>query len=288
MKPAFSTVACPSWTLSRVVNRAEDWGYLGVELRSFGYSSSEFACDPALTGPAKTRAMFDRGGVEPFCIATSIRFDEPVTPPIIGEIFADKDKPVRAAKGAIDLASRLRSTYVRVFAFEIIGRESRRAALSRICEGLALAADAARNSGVRLLIENGGSFNTAADLAEMIDRVANPLLAAAYNVPVAVAAGEDAVKGVNVLGDSACVVKLCGYDGGRPCALDAGQIPNRAIVNQLRDTGFDGWLVYEHPAAWLGRTGADAEVPLAAAARTLYDFMGRHETAPTRSVRQRV
>lgn len=285
MKPALSTIACPEWTLDQVAAKAEEWGYLGVELRSFGYGSREFACDPALTAPTKTRAMFDRVGVEIACIATSARFDDPVTPPIIGEVLADKEKGIRETKAAIDLASRLGCPFVRVFAFEIIGRETRAKALDRICERLGLAADAARNSGIRLLIENGGSFGTATDLAEIIDRVANPLLAASYSIPAAVVAGDDPLHGLNVLDDSIAIVKVGDYKHGHPCALGQGIMPIRAVIQSLAASNYDGWVVYEHPAAWLG--GGNDAAP-ASGAKTLFEWAGRREVAPPARPRAKV
>ena len=55
MKLAFSTVATAEWTLEEVAAFAEEVGYDGVELRTFGSGSSRFACDPALTSPEKIR-----------------------------------------------------------------------------------------------------------------------------------------------------------------------------------------------------------------------------------------
>ncbi len=200
MKPAFSTVACSEWTFTQLAERAENWGFLGCELRTFGYGSTQFACDPALTAPAKARLLLERAGVELVSLGTSIRYDEPISPPVLGMIFADTERSVRESKGAIDLAVRLECPFVRVFGFEIVGSESRKSALARIASRLSKAADHARNSGVQLLVENGGSFSTAVQLAELIDAVDSELLSAAYSVPVALQAGEKISDGANVLG----------------------------------------------------------------------------------------
>src|ERR1051325_6190069 len=167
MKPAFSTVACREWTFSRLVEHAAEWGFLGCELRTFGYGSTEFSCDPALTAPAKVRLMLERKGIEIVSMATSIRYDDPITPPVLGNVFGDTERSVRESKGAIDMAVRLECPFVRVFGFEIVGSEARKSAIARIASRLGKAADHARNSGVKLLIENGGSFSTAVQLAEL-------------------------------------------------------------------------------------------------------------------------
>src|ERR1043165_2048598 len=170
MKPAFSTVACPDWTLERVCEVAESVGALGVELRTFGSGSTEFACEPALTSADKVRQLFDKAGVVPCCLATSLRFDRPFDPPVLGRLL-DSEQEVREAKSAIDLARELEIASVRVFGFELGGNESRAEGVARVVDRLAKVADHCRNTGVRLLIENGGSFATGADLADLLDRV---------------------------------------------------------------------------------------------------------------------
>lgn len=278
MKPAFSTVACPDWTLDRIAQHAEAWGYLGCELRTFGYGSTHFACDPALTSPQKVRLMLERAGLELVSLATSIRYDEPITPPIIGNLF-DHEESVRESKSAIDLALRLEVPFVRVFGFEVVGSEKRASAMVRIASRLAKACDYARNSGVKLMLENGGSFSTAAQLAELMDLVNSPLLVAAYSVPVAAAAGEDPALGVNVLGDRLACLKVRDFDRGRPCPLGDGQVPNRAAVEALGRAGFPGWLVYEYDRAWVDPAKVeDPDAVLAASARRLFEWI-----APFRS-----
>ena len=221
MKPAFSTVACPEWTFAKLAEHAERWGFLGCELRTFGYGATQFACDPALTAPAKVRSLLGRAGVEIASLGTSIRYDEPISPPVIGHLTSDTERSVRETKGALDLAVQLECPLVRVFGFELHGSERRKSALDRIAGRLVKAADYARNSGVSLMIENGGSFPTATSLAEVLDAVNSPLLTAAYSVPVAALAGESAAAGINVLGERLACVKLRDFKSGRPCALGA-------------------------------------------------------------------
>lgn len=274
LKTAFSTVACPEWTLSRVARAAADFGYEGVELRTFGYGSREFACDPALTGAEKLRGMFRDAGVEIACLGTSVAFDEPIRPAVIGRALSDTERSVRAAKAAIDLAAQVESPLVRVFGFEGFGSEKRASLVARVVERLALAVDGARNTGVRVVIENGGSFPRASDLAELIDRVGSPLLGAAYSMPVAYEVGEDAAEGLRILGDRVWTAKLKdrGQDG-RPAPLGTGQFPCREFVRLLMERGYRGWLVYEWDRAWIPGLESQ-EVVLPQALRRIYEWSG--------------
>lgn len=279
MKPAFSTVAFPDWTLGMVAHLAANTGALGVELRTFGDGSAEFACDPFLTSPRKTAALFDEAGAEICSVATSIRYDEPIEPPIIGRVITDIEGDIRASKAAVQLADQLQSPFVRVFGFELSGSESRRSGLRRIVERVLKSADTCRNTGVRLLIENGGSFSTAAELAELLDAADHPLIAAAYSLPVAIAAGDDPVKGANALGDRLSVIKLKSLKAGTPAALGNGDADvdaaQKAAVGALSRAGFDGWAVYEFDHAWLGRAEhVNPGEVVRESMRTLYSWIG--------------
>lgn len=272
MKVAFSTVACPSWTLEEVADHAERLGFMGVELRTFGDAPNQFACEPALTGAAKARSMFDKAGVEIACLATSLRFDEPVGDPFL-HIFGDNDRPIRAVKSVIDLAGQIECPLVRIFAFETFGSESRTNAVRRISEKLKLAAAAARNTGVRLVLENGGSFATAADLAELLDLVDSPHMGAAYSVATAARAGEGPREGLNVLGDRLALVRVSDWKGTTPCALGMGDIPNAEAIASLKSAGYGGWVSYDWPVAWTPAAGDVASV-LGTAAKTIFQWMG--------------
>lgn len=276
MKPAFSTVACAEWTFDRLAKAAAGWGYLGCELRTFGYASTDFACDPALTAPAKVRGLLERAGLELVSLATSLRYDDPITPPVLGNVISDTEKSVRESKSAIDLAVRMEVPFVRVFAFEIVGSESRRSAIARIASRLGKAADHARNSGVKLLLENGGSFSTAAQMAELMDEIDNPLVAAAYSVPVGLAAEEKPADAFNVLGERLACVKVRDFDHGRPCALGDGQIDNRSAIEALGNLGFTGWVTYEYDRAWINTKTPlpPPEQVLEVSAKRLFQWIG--------------
>lgn len=271
IKAAFSTVATPDWTFPRIADHARAWGFTGVELRTFGFGGTQLACEPGLTAPAKVRALFAAAGVRVVSLGTSVRFDERVTPPVVG-MLGDTERSVREARGAIDLAVELECPFVRVFPFEITGNETRKSASARIATRIARAADHCRNSGVRLLVENGGSFPRAADIAGLIDAAGSELVAASYSLPVALAAGDDPAAGVNVLSDRLEIVKVKDMRGGVPCILGEGDLRAHAGVAALQQTGYDGWVVYEHDRLWLPHA-PDAPEVLEASARTLYQWL---------------
>ena len=281
MKPAFSTVACTSWTFPRLFESLAQWGYLGCELRTQGYGGTQFACEPGLTDPAKIRSGFDRAGVAIASLGSSLRYDQKFGPPVIASVLHDVDKSVRETKAIVDLAVQLECPLVRVFAFELPDGERRASGLGRVVDRLKKAADHCRNSGVRLMLENGGSFPTATDLAEILDAVDSPMLAACYSPAVARMGGETAADGMNVLGERCVCVKVKDLKGGKPVALGDGELHCRESVEALTRAAFTGWIVHEFDRVWLGNgeEGADIDGVMAASAERLFTWIGRNRNS---------
>ncbi len=281
LKPTFSTVACPEWTLSQVAARALALGFEAVELRTFGDASRSFACDPAMTSEEKTRAMFRECGVEPLVLATGVRFDEPIWPPVIGVFGAAAERSIREGQRAIDLAVGIECPLVRVFGYEYPAREKRAAALKRITDRLRMVIDHADKSGVRVAIENGGSFATSVELREIIDAIKSPLLGASYSPAVGVQYGEDPADAVRNLGDKLWIARIKDAKDGRPCRLGEGELGCQDFVRNLIAAGFHGPLVFEWDRAWVPGLES-AEDALAQASKTMWGWLGgKVEGAPT-------
>ncbi|MEL6328671.1 MAG: sugar phosphate isomerase/epimerase family protein [Planctomycetota bacterium] len=270
MRIAFSTVACPEWTLDRAIEFAGEHGFDGLEMRTFGHASFEFVPEPSQTGSAKLRDLFEDAGVEPAVLATSIKYSDPVLPPVLGRVIGDFDRPVRETKHMVEVAARSECPFVRVFGFEFEPGEGRKSGLRRIGQRLELALKTARHTGVRLLLENGGSFNTSSDLLELIEMCESPLLAASYSPAAAMSAGEDPVEGLRRLGSRLEVVKLKDFDEGRPVPIGTGEIPNEEVVRELAARGYRGWCSIEWDRAWL----PDLEDPTRVLPRSLDTVRG--------------
>jgi sugar phosphate isomerase/epimerase len=253
---AFSTVACPEWTLDRVAQAAGLWGYDGVELRTRGYGSTDFACDPALTASEKVRALFDDAGVAIACLATTLSFDRPVRPKVVGYAFGDHEAPIRQAKRLIDLAAQIECPFIRVFGFEVQAGATRQLTIELIASRLRMVVDHADKTGVRVALENGGAFPAAADLRQIMDRVDSPLLVASYSTAVAAAAGEDPSTGIASLSGRLGLVKVKGLSPGVPA-------------------GVCEWLVYELDRAFIPDLPA-AETVLPEAAKVLFQRLTPH------------
>lgn len=285
MKPSFSTVACPKWTFEQVARAADEGGWQGVELRTFGFGGTRLACEPGQTAGEKVRHLFATASCEASCLATSIAFDEPIHPPIIGALLHPVDQPLRQLHSAIRVAVGLECNLVRVFGAQVQPGQTRKATIHRIAGRLNDAGDMAKNTGVRIALENAGSFATAADLCEILDLVEHPWVGVAYCPALAKIAGEDPIAGLNVIGDRLLSVKLHDYRNGVPCGLGDGEFPTRTVVETLGKSDYRGWIVYEHDRLW-NRDAAAPSAVLNAAAKRLYEWIGG--TTKVRGTRQLV
>lgn len=282
MRVAFSTLACPDWTLERLARAAGELAYDAVELRTFGFGSApgpSLLSDPALTDPLKVRRVLGDHGVVAACLATSLKFDRTIFPPVLGRAITDQEREARSAKRLIELAAAMDCPAIRVFGFEIQGRESRKAAVRRIVWRLGMAVDAARNTGVRVLLENAGSFSTAAEMTEILDQIQSPALGVAYSVPTARHAGEDPLAGLEALGERAALVRIKGHNAGTPCLLADGDDPSAEVVRSLAARRYTGTLVYEYDRLWhddaARATLPTPEAALRHAIETIYSWLAR-------------
>jgi sugar phosphate isomerase/epimerase len=269
---AASTVACPDWPLDVVLPNLAHWGFEGVELRTFGAGDSRLACEPALSDPAKVRGLCRAHGVEAASVATSGRYDAKIRPPIIGQLIGDPEACVRASKRDIDLAVSLSAPIVRVFAHELPRRQRRGAALKRITDRLRFVCDHARNNGVRVAVQNGGSFASAIELAELIDRVKSPLLGASYDASTGIEAGDSPIDAITTLGPRLLQARLRDFKDHTPVAPGLGDSQCRRFVEALVETDFNGWLVYEWPKLFLPEI-EDATAALPGAAGAVYGWL---------------
>lgn len=268
---AFSTVACPDWTLDRVARAAVDSGFHGVEFRSLGRGGAEFANDPGLTSPEKVRRTLRDAGVEAAGVATGVRYDAPVFPPVLGHLFPTKYESIVRTKDCIEIALGIGAPFVRVFGFGSRERRGDKAMRRRVVERLRLAADAARHTGVRVVLENGGAFPLAEDVASLIDEVDSPLLGACYSISAAVEAGEDPVKGVATLGWRLLSGRIKDLRAGAPKPLGRGDLPCAEFARAVAGSARAEWLVFEWDKAWLPEI-ADADRVLPDASRALIEW----------------
>ena len=281
MKIAFSTLACPDWTLQQAADQAAEMGYLGVDMRSFISVQERMSSDPMSLEPDAVDTIFDDSGVIPLCLSTGVKYDKMIDPPLIGRIFVNEEAGVSDTKLFVDLAARSGVKFVRVFGCDLPAAEPVTWSMRRVTERLKLAAQTCRNTDVRLLIENAGSFARSSDLLGLIERVDSQWLGASYNMLAAINAGECPVDGVRRLKDHLRIVRISDVDDdGNPVMLGEGCHPIAKLVATLRDIDYNGWIVYEYPKHWCAElSGQDSAAVLKHGCETLYSWVKGEQPA---------
>jgi len=271
MKIACSTVACPGWTLDQAAGAAASMGYRGLDMRAFAESDACFACNPMDLGAGEVEAIFDRAGIEALSISTGVTLDAPVFPPVIGRLFQDAEAGVGDTKGFVDFAIGAQARFVRIFPGSRQHAEPRAWGDRRIGERLNLAGQTARNTPVRVLVENAGSYARADDLRRLMDLYGNQWTGAVYNIRAGVEAGDDPLAAIDTLGDVLWCVRLSDTDREHhPVLLGEGVLPTRSVLEAMGARGLDAWVIYEYPKFWLAHDERDPRAVLEHAADTLY------------------
>lgn len=273
IKLAFSTVACPDWTLEEVARKAQEMGYQGVELRTLGAGGSSLASDPALTDPQKAGKILKAFGIEPVCLSTSVALNHRA------------ESASRAAgweaQNYVDMAVALGCPFVRFFGYEVKPGDSRQAAMQRIADRVGLLVDYAGEKGVTVLLENAGSFNKAKEWWWLFNLVDHPMLGLCWNVANAAAAGESPSISVPVLNQRIRLAKVKDTvvgEGSGFVPLGEGTVGIDQFIRRLLGIGYEGYVSVEWDRAWLPSL-APAEEYLPDAAKRLKAMIEKYANA---------
>ena len=163
MKLAFSTLACPDWTLPQIISIASESGYDGIELRFIENEDSLWKL-PAFRGTELTdtnRTLSDHGLIVS-CVDTSCRFHSPDA--------NERARWLEEGDRMSDLAASLGSPGIRVFGDKIQDCSDRAETRGWIAESIRTLAEKTGPKGVQVWLETHGDFasshETMAVLAE--------------------------------------------------------------------------------------------------------------------------
>ncbi len=148
-KLSFSTLGCPTWDFTKIVQVAKDNQYAGIELRGIKGdldlpSNSLFN---SINRPTISRQLADANlRIINLGSSANMHFINP----------AKKQTNLDDAKRFIELANHLNCPYVRVFPNDLPKDQSEKETLYTIIESLNSLGDFAKSSGVKVLLESHG------------------------------------------------------------------------------------------------------------------------------------
>jgi sugar phosphate isomerase/epimerase len=243
VKLAFSTLACPAWSLDQVVEAAVEYGYQGVELRLIDGELIDAAMPAAER--QRVRRIFEQAGLPIVALDTSVRIAAaPDARSVLDELVP-----------MLELASEWESAVVRVFGGEWDAGRSREEAIGQARYVLGEAAVTADRLGLAITLETHDRFSNVDLVAEVLEDL--PAAAAAlWDVGHPHRVGNTPAHVVQTLsGRIAHVhVKDCRRDSAdddwKLTLLGDGEVPVRSCVDALRTAGYTGWLSVEWEKRW--------------------------------------
>ena len=226
MRLAFSTLACPRWSVEEVAAAAKRYGYEGVEIRLI---------DGRVVDSSLGRGERDR-------VSTAFKAADIPIVALDTSVKAAVDPSIAELVGMIELASEWGAPVVRVFG----GGSSTSHARQLLGESAAKA----QELGVTIALETHDDFSSAEVVAEVL-RDMPESVGALWDVAHTHRAGEDPATVLRLLdGRIAHVhVKDARRDGSLTL-IGEGEVPLRDSLDELASAGYDGWISVEWEKHW--------------------------------------
>lgn len=246
MKLAFSTLGCPDWTLEQILRCAQENGYQAIELRGLkGEMHIENMTAFDREHLAATIDALRARGLTISDLGSSASFHE-----------ADKaEAHYQEAKREIAQCARCGIAYLRVFG-NSIGDQDEKETLARIATYLKRLCEDARGTDVSILLEIHGEINTIERVKSLLEQVNDDKLGILWDIEHSDKVYGDAyepfyeairpwIRHVHIKDsyvDASGERKLC--------AVGAGRLPIRSIVERMLADGYDGYFSLEWEKKW--------------------------------------
>ncbi len=265
---AFTTLACPGWSLDRVVAATHEYGYDGVELRLL--DGEIINADLAASERKRIRETFAAASVPICCLDTSVR------------VAADGDLAATIAelRAFVALAHELGAPFVRVFGGESPAEWTPEAAFDRAAAVLNGAAADAEAAGVAVVLETHDAFASAKSVAEVMRRAPSAGVGALWDTHHPYRMGEQPDQVLDLLGERILHVHVkdarrndAARTGWDLLLLGEGEVPVRDSLAALQARGYDGWIAVEWEKKWHPSI-ADPEIALPQHIALLRQWLG--------------
>ena len=243
----FSTLGCPAWTWTRVVQQADALGYAALELRGIA-GEMDLTRVPELSGSrlADTKRDLAALGIVVSDLGASAAMH------LTGDARA---AALDEGRRFIDLAHAMDVRYVRIFGDSIPAGEPRDAAIARVVDGFGQMATYAARAGVTVIMETHGDFTHSRDIEAVRSGVNSPAFAVLWDAHHTFVAGhEPPAETWAALGR---FVRHTHLKDSRPegsdrryVLLGTGDVPVKTQVAVLAGAGYTGYYCFEWEKKW--------------------------------------
>jgi sugar phosphate isomerase/epimerase len=266
----FSTLACPSWSIEAVIERAVEFGYDGIEWRG----GIQGHVQPTMPPPKKValHQMCSDAGLMALAVTAYTSF--------VSNVKEERQSNIDELCRYSDLAADLRVSYVRAFLGELPQGTNLDASIyENISDCLNIASEYAASVGVKIAVEPHDNFVRSSTVTPLIDQNrSHPDLRVIWDIGNTFAAGEDPAEGFELLKDRLAYVQV--KDGKRYgsewqlCPLGEGNVPLSQAFELLLAEGYQGAFSVEWEYAWHPELDPP-EIALPTALRTVRELLAR-------------
>jgi sugar phosphate isomerase/epimerase len=243
---AFSTLACPKWELTKILDVAETNGFAAVELRGL-MGELYLPARPEFSPQQlpQTKQLIAAHGLKIACVSSSTELHK--TDP------AEREKGLTDAKRFIDLASALNAPYVRVFGNEIKGPKDE--VIARVAHGMHVLGEYAGPLNVTVIIESHGDFVHSDLLKDVLTRADSKHVGLLWDAHHTFADGhetpEETVKALGPWIKHTHLKDSVPTDKGRTYVLTGkGDVPIERQIQALRHINYAGFYCFEWEKVW--------------------------------------
>jgi sugar phosphate isomerase/epimerase len=245
---AFSTLGCPKWPWTRIIEQAAQMGYAAIELRGIeGEMDLTKRPEFSPTRLAASRKDLEAAGLRISDLGASARMHE-ADPAVRAEQLDE-------GRRFIDLAHRLEVPYVRVFGDKVPPGEAKSSAIARVVDGLRTLGAHAKGSGVAIIIESHGDFTDSPTLLGILNGAAMPNVALLWDAHHTFVAGKEAPAAT--FAALRTFIRHTHLKDSRPegdtvryVLTGTGTVPVKDTVNVLAQSGYKGYYCFEWEKAW--------------------------------------
>jgi fatty-acyl-CoA synthase len=241
---AFSTLACPGWSVHQIVESAAALGYGALELRLLDGEVLDPVRDREAILQAASRAR--TVGIEICALDSSCQLNrqEP----------QDRATEVETIRRWIALAAEVRAPVVRVFGVADQPGMDAYEGTAAAAETLAAACIDAEAAGITVALETHDSYSTAARVAAVLAAVPSPAAGALWDIFHTYLAGESASEAALYLRSRIAHVHVkdgfAGADGPRLTLLGDGEAPIAESLAALSVESYAGFISVEWEKKW--------------------------------------
>jgi sugar phosphate isomerase/epimerase len=242
---AFSTLACPGWSIETIITKGTEFGYQGVEWRGGPQGHVRPTMPPAQKSVLRRMSM--DVGLIPIALTAYTGF--------VSDLAEERQSNVNELKTYADLAAELDAPYVRTFIGELPeGTKLDSSLYEKVSDCLNIVSEYAESVGVRIAVEPHDDFVRASTISPILNRVQHPALRVIWDLGNSFAAGEDQGEAFELLKNRIAYVQVKDGKGRAPhwqlCSVGEGDVPLRRAFDLLRANEYPGAFSVEWEYAW--------------------------------------